>query len=243
LYKNDIRFFRLLALAGFFHEELGIRYREDQKNIRSIEYKDPGDLFLHGLMDTRQGTCGTMAALWVAVCWRLGWPVYLGVVRTHFICRFEADDVAWNLETTAVDMGGLCVHPDEHYHEVDGLSKKAVACGSDRRSLTPYETLAAFISLRARFWDDNYRFDLSYIDYAMAAAFYPHSRMINTGLVEASIRRSGWLFDPQEHGSPKSLAAWLNQGHHEIVCPQSQTKPPNPSDQEYPREQVVYVGF
>ena len=78
-WDNDIHMYRLGVLCHFVHNDLGVRYREDQKFAHKIAYTDPGDLFLNGVMDTRRGTCGNMAALHVALGWRLGWPVSLAL--------------------------------------------------------------------------------------------------------------------------------------------------------------------
>jgi hypothetical protein len=83
-YKSDIRFFRAGMLAGFLGKEIGIRYIEEQKDATSVVYTNPSDLFLNGVIDTKRGTCGNMAALHVAMCRRMGWPVSLAAVKSHF---------------------------------------------------------------------------------------------------------------------------------------------------------------
>ena len=52
---GNLHLFRLGMLCGFAHHELGIRYKEDEKDAASVAYTDPADLFLCGVMDTRQG--------------------------------------------------------------------------------------------------------------------------------------------------------------------------------------------
>src|SRR5262249_16120111 len=49
-WKNDLAFFRLGVLCWYVDEVLGIRYREDQKDLRWVAYTDPSDLFLNGVM-------------------------------------------------------------------------------------------------------------------------------------------------------------------------------------------------
>ena len=80
-WKNDVRFFRLGVLCGFLEFEAGIAYNEEQRDGRAVLYTDPDDLFLHGVMDRRRGTCANMPTLHVALAWRLGWPVSLASVR------------------------------------------------------------------------------------------------------------------------------------------------------------------
>src|SRR5262249_29710671 len=65
-WKNDIRFFRVGMVQGFLGNVIGVRYIEEQKYAEAVYYTDPGQLFLHGLIDSKQGTCGNMAALHVA---------------------------------------------------------------------------------------------------------------------------------------------------------------------------------
>ncbi len=66
-WKNDVNFFRLGVLCGYLEHEAGIAYKEEQRNLTAVWYTDPTDLFLNGVMDTRRGTCGNMAALHVAL--------------------------------------------------------------------------------------------------------------------------------------------------------------------------------
>jgi hypothetical protein len=66
-WKNDLHFFRLTGLAWFMGTQLGIGYREGQRERQAVFYTDPTDLFLNGVMDSRRGTCGNMAALYVAL--------------------------------------------------------------------------------------------------------------------------------------------------------------------------------
>jgi Transglutaminase-like superfamily len=105
-WKNDIHFFRVGMLAGFLGHEYGIIYNPAHKHLSEIRYTDPGQLFLHGLIDTKLGTCGNMATLHVAVCRRMGWPVSLACVKSHFISRFDNGQVVHNVEVTQTDHPG-----------------------------------------------------------------------------------------------------------------------------------------
>ena len=136
-WKNDVHFFRLGALCWYVDERLGIRYREDQRDLKRVLYTDPTDLFLNGVMDSRRGTCGNMAALHVAIGWRLEWPVSLACVGSHLICRYDDGKVAHNIEATNNGKGGFHSHPDEYYLKEHRLTKTAVRCGSDLRRHAP----------------------------------------------------------------------------------------------------------
>ena len=64
-WKNDIDFFRLGMLAQFLDQGIGIAYNQEQKYVKAIRYKNLTDLFIHGLINTKRGTCGTMPTLYV----------------------------------------------------------------------------------------------------------------------------------------------------------------------------------
>ncbi|MGA2071369.1 MAG: tetratricopeptide repeat protein [Sedimentisphaerales bacterium] len=62
---------------------------------------DPYDLFLHSVMDRRQGYCLSLSVLYLAVGERLGLPLYGVVVPGHFFVRYDDGHVRFNIETTA----------------------------------------------------------------------------------------------------------------------------------------------
>jgi hypothetical protein len=144
-YKNDIRFSRLALLCWFVGSVLKIRYREDQAFQQKVSYKDPGDLFLHGVLSTRRGTCSNMAQVYVVLGWRLGWPVSLACAGSHFLCRYDDGSVTYNIEASNADDGTFESPTDDEYRKVFNLPEKAVRCGSDLRAVTPREKLGLFI--------------------------------------------------------------------------------------------------
>ena len=104
-YKNDINFFCPGMLAQFLDEHVGVAYvaqqKQDQKRgVKEVRYTDPGYLLLHGLIDTKEGTCATMPALHVAIGRRLGWPVTLACAKSHYVCRYDDGKVVYNIEAT-----------------------------------------------------------------------------------------------------------------------------------------------
>ena len=107
VWKNDLPFFRLGVLCWYVDEILGVRYRDDLRESAWVVYTDPGDLFLHGLIATRRGTCATMPALHCALGWRLGWPVSLALAGWHVFCRFDDGTRTRNIESTRTGGGGF----------------------------------------------------------------------------------------------------------------------------------------
>jgi tetratricopeptide (TPR) repeat protein len=75
------------------------------------EASDPNSLFLHTVMDRKQGYCLSLSVLYLAIGERLGLPLHGVVVPGHFFVRYDDGRVRFNIETTS--KGGNA--PDEHY--------------------------------------------------------------------------------------------------------------------------------
>jgi len=219
-YHNDINFFRLGMLAQFLDQTIGIRYVEEQKQAQlearkagrkaEVAYTDPGHLLLHGLIDTRRGTCGTMPTLHVAMGRRMGWPVGLACAASHYVCRYDDGRHVYNIEGTDTGRGGFAAGSDQDYIEKEGVSRKAIAVGSDLRKLAGREMLGVFVQARARHFADTGRIDLAARDYASAHALFPSSRKIYLGLVDNLLPVGEKLFARNEHGHPVSLGVYLS---------------------------------
>ena len=211
-WKNCVHFFRLGVLCWYVAEVLGVRYREDQREIQSILYTNPSDLFLNGVMDTRRGTCGNMAALHVAIAWRLGWPLSLACAGPHFFCRYDDGRVVHNIEATNNGRGGFQSHPDEYYQKEFGIPDRAVACGSDLRAVTPREMLGLFFGLRGRHWEDIGRLVEAEVDYLWARVLFPRNRRLYMAQVGVSVQLSGGRFEQTESGHFFGMLDWLRHG-------------------------------
>jgi hypothetical protein len=209
-WKNDVNFFRLGVLCGYLEHEAEIAYIEDQRYATAVYYTDPSDLFLNGVMDTRRGTCGNMAALHVALGWRLGWPVSLACVRSHFVCRYDDGQVTHNIEATQAGYGGFKSDTDAYLIEKFELPPKAISSGSDLRAVAPRELLGIFVGFRGRHMRDTGRAEEAERDYLLARHLFPMNRKLYIDAMAAAVQRSERLFEPGELGSPQSLADWIN---------------------------------
>jgi hypothetical protein len=205
-WKDDVNFFRLGVLCGYLEHEVGIAYIEDQQYATAVYYTDPSDLFLNGVMDTRRGTCGNMAALHVALGWRLGWPVSLACVRSHYICRYDDGEVRHNIEATQAGFGGFKSDPDEYLIERYELPTQAISSGSDLRAVAPRELLGIFVGFRGRHMRDTGRADEAEFDCLLARHLFPSNRKLYIDAMAIAIQRNERLFEPGELGSPQSLA-------------------------------------
>jgi tetratricopeptide (TPR) repeat protein len=74
---------------------------------------DPEDLFLHSVLDRKQGYCLSLSVLYLSVGERLGLPLYGVVVPGHFFVRFDDSGVSgqrFNIEATS--KGGYITDED-----------------------------------------------------------------------------------------------------------------------------------
>jgi Transglutaminase-like superfamily len=191
-WKGDLDFFRLGVLCWFVDEALGIRYREDQRDLKEVAYTDPSDLFLNGVIDTRRGTCANMAALHVALGWRLGWPVSLACAGGHVFCRFDDGRTIHNIEATNNGRGGFHSHPDDYYRRTYSVLDDAIRTGSDLTALDPRRLLGLFVGFRARHWQDIGRWTDAQQDYVLALRLFPNSHLLRRKASEVL----GWGDEP-----------------------------------------------
>lgn len=177
-WKNDLAFFRLGVLCWYVDEVLDIHYREDQRELKSVACTDANDLFLNGVIDSRRGTCANMAALHVALGWRLGWPISLACAGWHLLCRYDDGQRIHNIEATNTGRGGFHSHPDEYYRQRYQVPEAAIRCGSDLTALRPRQLLGLFVGMRARHWEDIGCLDEAAGDYRLACELFPESLLM-----------------------------------------------------------------
>jgi hypothetical protein len=205
-WKHDLHFFRVGMLAGFLGHEYGIRYIPSHKYLAEVHYTNPGQLFLHGLIDTRLGTCGNMATLHVAICRRMGWPVSLACVKSHFISRFDNGQVIHNIEVTQTDHPGtFSSDTDEWYMKKMGIPQKAIDCGSDLRCLAAREMMGAFLGQRGRYYTDLGDIERADVSFALSRALFHKHRRAYIGAIIPMLLHGDRLFDAGEVGHPDSL--------------------------------------
>ena len=105
------------------------------------EASDPNSLFLHTVMDKKQGYCLSMSVLYLAIGERLGLPLYGVVVPGHFFVRYDDGRVRFNIETTS--KGGNA--SDEHYikkFKVPRLNGRSIYL----KNLSKIQTLGCFFN-------------------------------------------------------------------------------------------------
>ena len=150
-----------------------------------------------------------MAALHVALAWRLGWPLHLACAGPHIFCRYDEGDVIHNIECTNNSQGGFQSHPDEHYQESRGVPDVAIECGSDLRALTPRQMLGLFVGLRGRHREDTGLMAEAEADYLLARTLFPENRRLYMAQIGVSVQLSDRRFHVGEAGHHTGLARWL----------------------------------
>jgi tetratricopeptide (TPR) repeat protein len=90
------------------------QYLFDELGFKSLaEASDPNSLFLHTVLDQKQGYCLSLSVLYLSLAERLGLPMYGVVVPGHFFVRYDDGTRQYNIETTS--SGGTA--SDEQYIE------------------------------------------------------------------------------------------------------------------------------
>lgn len=212
-YKNDLRFYRIGQLMAWLGHKKNIAYIPEQRDLDHVTYKDPAELFLHGLLDTRLGTCGNMPTLQAAIARRLGWPVALAPIESHTVCRYDDGEVAYNIETTHTDKGGFSAGTEQDYAKEFKLPDCAFTEADTLQTMSAREMLAYFISLRGRYYWDTGQWEKADQDHALARSLLPKHRRLLLASMELSIQRSSQLFDAREARHPVALYAQARDAH------------------------------
>jgi len=77
-------------------------YLFDELGYKAVaEATNPDDLFLHSVMENKQGYCLSLSVLYLSLGERLGLPLHGVVVPGHFFVRYDNGSVCFNIETTS----------------------------------------------------------------------------------------------------------------------------------------------
>lgn len=154
-FRNSEGYFHILTMITVLQQDLGVHYNPER--INDPDFRNSGDLFIHGLLEGQGGTCVSMPVLYVAVGRRLGYPLKLVEAKRHLFARWDDPKTGerFNIEGTGK---GLNIYPDEYYlrwpHPITDIE---LATGRYLRSLTPRAELAGFLSSRAACLEANGR--------------------------------------------------------------------------------------
>jgi regulator of sirC expression with transglutaminase-like and TPR domain len=127
---------RIRALNSVFFLQEGFRYdRETFSRSRQEHY------FLHGILDSKKGTCYIMPILYAAIAQRVGYPISVVIAPDHMFVRYS--DPSFDKQNIEVTSGGQWF-PDQHYVDRFKVSKSGLKSGAYMRSLSKRELLSHF---------------------------------------------------------------------------------------------------
>jgi Transglutaminase-like superfamily len=173
-FKNSLAYFKALTLATVVGQDFKVGY-----DVQSIAFDDPKDLFIHGVIDTRRGTCVSLPVLYMALGHRLGYPIRAVTTSQHMFCRWEDVAAGERLNIEAANAGGLADYSDEHYMSwPTKVDPQDVRTGSALKSLTMREFLGVKVASRGDYhWRKGNRAEAQ-VSYALAHQLYPACRSI-----------------------------------------------------------------
>jgi hypothetical protein len=192
-YENSVSKFKAITLALTVKEDLKCGYNMElvrsgaMSDMRSTRFfSDSRDLFLHGFIARKTGTCASLPVLIVALGRRCGYPLKLVSSKGHLFCRWEDGREIFNLE---VSMQGVDIYPDSYYRtfpkaftDAERLEEKYL------KSFTAVEELSLFMSIRATFLRENGRFSDSVSAYEASLRGFPESRQTRKYIQDVKFR-------------------------------------------------------
>jgi hypothetical protein len=181
-YENSASKFKAITLALTVKEDLKCGYNMElvrsgaMSDMRSTRFfSDSRDLFLHGFIARKTGTCASLPVLIVALGRRCGYPLKLVSSKGHLFCRWEDGHDIFNLE---VSMQGVDIYPDSYYRtfpkpftEAERMEEKYL------KSFTAVEELSLFMSIRAACLRENNRFREGVRSYETSLRGFPKSKL------------------------------------------------------------------
>lgn len=152
-FKHSLARFRAEVLVTVLQRDFDLQYEIELNELKdAVFYRNPENLFLHGAL-RGCGTCSSIPPVYLAVGWRLGYPIKLVTCRQHHFARWDGDGERFNIECTC---RGFVSHPDEHYRTwPKPLTDKQVVDYQALRSLSPREAFAVFMNTRGICWQEN----------------------------------------------------------------------------------------
>lgn len=163
--RIPLNFRAIPVINQYLFEELGF--------TTIAHANDPDDLFLHSVLDRRQGYCLSLSVLYLAIAERMGLDLYGVVVPGHFFVRYDSNRIRHNIETTSNGASP----PDEHYvakFNVPDNNRNSIYM----RNLNKRQTLGCFFNNLGNVYSD-----IGDLDTAMLAL--ERAVLINPSLSES----------------------------------------------------------
>ncbi len=116
-------------------------YLFEDLRFTSVKTADnPEDLFLHVVLEKKQGYCLSLSVLYLAIAERIGLPVHGVVVPGHFFVRYDDGQRRYNIETTSKGASADDAHYLSEFNPPDRPQTLYM------KNLTPKQTLGCFFN-------------------------------------------------------------------------------------------------
>jgi hypothetical protein len=150
-YDNSEGIFRVVCLVTLLQDQFGVRYHPGKRGEDAVF--DTADVFIHGALLGKGGTCASLPVVYAAVGRLLGYPLRLVHAMRHCFVRW--DDPAGERFNVEVNDKGVGTPPDDYYRRGRyAVSAKEESLRLLLKSLTPREELAGFLTERALLFRD-----------------------------------------------------------------------------------------
>lgn len=184
--ENSRAKYCVMMMVTVLQQDFGVRYNPDR--IRNPDFRDAGDLFIHGMLGGNGGTCASMPVLYTAIGRRLGWPMKMIHARAHLFCRWDDPEgqhqygkERFNLEATGQ---GASFPTDDYYRTwPEPLSDEMIERLGYLNSISPEAEFADFLVLRGHCLEDNGWIGKACDAYRAACQFTPND-LINRAFWE-----------------------------------------------------------
>jgi hypothetical protein len=180
-YNHSWAYCCVLTLVTVLQRNLGVHYNPDL--IAADATVGVDDVFLHGLLQGKGGTCANMPVLYVAIGRRLDYPLKLVKARSHLLVRWEDATERFNIEATNE---GVNCEPDDYYRTGRfAITSKQEKDGCLLQSLTPRAELAEFLAERGYCRRDLGDYRHAVKCFVWASAVTPENKFYARDLIDA----------------------------------------------------------
>ena len=193
-YDNSYAKFQAVNLGLTLKDDLKCEYNQELIRSGAMEdlqstrfFQNSRDLFLHGFVETRVGSCSSLPVLMVAIGRRCGYPLHLVTCKGHLFCRWDDGHERFNIETACP---GVDVQPDSYYMKWPYPTTEAEAKSEKYlKNLDSMEELALFVWQRAMCLDEHDRFTEASEAYFIALQSFPDSKYLKAYLSNVNWRK------------------------------------------------------
>jgi hypothetical protein len=113
-------------------------------------YSNPDNIFLAGLLRTKQGTCVSMPLIYLVIGQRFNMPVHLVEIGKHYFIRWDEPRFRIDIETT-ITTETAWTSDESVYLDSEGMTRDQLR-GSDLRNLSNREVIGELLYIRTSYW-------------------------------------------------------------------------------------------